>query len=307
MLDPQVKQYLDAMAALGAPPVEAVPAPQAREAARARRLLRVEDLSVPGPAESIPVRVYTPPAPKPLPVLVFFHGGGWVIGDLDTTDTVCRVLAEWAQCIVSSVNYRHAPEHRFPAAIDDAYAATCWVTENAAELQADARRVGVGGFSAGGNLAAAVALKAKTMGTPALVHQWLVYPVIDAGFDLPSMRENASGYGLSEQVMSYYWDQYVPDPADRLNPLASPLRAEDLSGLPPAFVMTAEFDPLRDEGEAYAARLQEAGVPTRLKRYEGLIHGFLNNTADFDQAKLALIESAHELKQAFAAGVTVIA
>jgi acetyl esterase len=300
MLDPQVKQYLDEMAALGAPPVDAVSPEQARVAARARRVLQVQDTDVPGPAGAIPLRAYTPPAPKPLPALVFFHGGGWVIGDLDTTDTVCRVLAEWAGCIVVSVNYRHAPEHRFPAAIDDAYAATVWIAENAASLQADAGRIGVGGFSAGGNLAAAVALQAKAQGHPALIYQWLVYPVIDAGFDTPSMKENGSGFGLTTQSMSYYWDQYAPNPADRLDPLASPLRAPDLAGLPPAFVMTAEYDPLRDEGEAYAARLRDAGVPTLLKRYEGMIHGFLNNTAEFEQARLALSEAANELKKAFA-------
>jgi acetyl esterase len=300
-LDPQVKRYLEAQAALGAPPVGTASPEEQRARMRAQRNMRVEDREVPGPAGAIPVRIYSPAGGGTFPVLVWFHGGGWVVGDLDSTDLTCRLLADWGGCIVFSVNYRHAPEHRFPAAVDDAYAATCWVAANAASVQADAGRIGVGGVSAGGNLAAAVALKAKAEGRPALIYQYLVCPVIDASFDFPSMNENATGYGLSRDAMVWYWDQYVPNKEDRLNPLASPLQEPDLTGLPPAFVITAEYDPRRDEGEAYAARLQAAGVPARLKRYDGMVHAVIGQAADVDGARIALMESADALRSAFAA------
>ena len=298
MLDPQVKQYLEEQAVLGLPASGSIPVEEMRAAQVARRKLVVTDFAIPGPAGNIPARAYASPAPKPLPLLVFFHGGGWVTGDLDTTDAACRIVAEWAQCLVVSVNYRHAPEHRFPAAVDDAYAATRWLADNAGSLQGDPSRLAVGGLSAGGNLAAAVTLKARSEGGPPILFQWLAYPVMDANFETPSMLANAEGFGLSQKTMSWYWDQYVPDPAQRLDPLASPLREPDLSGLPPAFVATAEYDPLCDEGEAYARRLQEAGVPVLLKRYDGLIHGFYNNSAEFDQARLALSEAANHLRRA---------
>jgi acetyl esterase len=201
-----------------------------------------------------------------------------------------------------SVNYRHAPEHPFPAALDDAYAATAWVADNGAAIGAAPAQIAVGGASVGGNLAAAVAIQAKNEGRPALVFQYLVYPVTDGSLGLPSVTANASGYGLSRDRMSWYWDQYVPDKGRRLDPLASPLHAKDLRSLPPAFIITAEYDPLCDEGEAYASRLQEAGVAVGLKRYQGMIHGFLSNTSEFDQAKVALIDSAAALKAAFGAG-----
>ncbi len=297
-LDPQVRQFLDRQAAMGVPASGTVSHIEQRAVARARVML-VDERKIPGPGGEIPVRIYTPAVMRPLPVVVFFHGGGWVTGDLDTCDFACRTLSEWARCLVVSVNYRHAPEYPFPAALDDAYAATAWVVEHAEELRADAGRVAVGGFSAGGNLAAAVALKAKAEGSPTVFYQWLAYPVTDANFERPSMLENETGYGLSQASMRWYWDQYIRNPADRTNPLAAPMQAKNLAGLPPAFVMTAEFDPLRDEGEAYAERLRVAGVRTKLKRYDGLIHGFLNNMGEFDAAKLAMLEACSELRAAF--------
>ena len=298
-LDPQVQRYLRQQAEAGGSVPGQSPVEELRARQRAQRLVLVEDRSIPGPANEIPLRIYAPPGERPAPVLVWFHGGGWVVGDLDTTDSLCRVLCEWAGCVVISVNYRHAPEHPFPAAVDDAYAATCWVALNAAELGVDAGRIAVGGASAGGNLAAAAALKANVEGRPGIVFQYLVYPVTDGSLSQQSMKRNSSGYGLSQAGMSWYWDQYVPDPARRSDPLASPLAATDLSGLPPAFVMTAEFDPLCDEGEAYAERLRQAGVSVQLKRYEGMIHGFLVNPGEFDAAKLALVDSAIALRAAF--------
>jgi len=245
----------------------------------------VEDLMIDGPAGAIPVRIYRPSA-APAPVHVHFHGGGWVIGDLDTHDRDCREICVGADCIVVAVDYRLAPEHIFPAAPEDCYAALCWATANLDSLCALPGAVSVGGDSAGGNLAAAVALMARDRNGPAIAMQLLIYPVTDATMESGSYRDNADGYLLSRTMMSWFWDHYCPDLALRADPLASPIAAEDLAGLPPALVMTAEFDPLRDEGEAYAERLIAAGVEVEVRRFDGLIHGF------FSQA--GMIEAARE-------------
>ena len=296
-LNPQVARYLQAQAALG-PPLRTAPAMRQRRSAQS--LMGIEDRTIDSGGGGIALRIYSPPGLRPLPVLVYYHGGGWVTGDLDGSDFQCRLLSRWAECIVVHVNYRHAPEHPFPAALDDAYAGACWVEDNAPALAADPARIAVGGDSAGGNLAAAVALLARERDAPQLAFQYLAYPVIDAAMCLPSFAENGAGYGLTSETMAWYWDQYVPREADRANPLASPLRASDLGGLPPALVLTAEFDPLRDEGEAYARRLTEAGVAVEQKRYDGLAHGFLGQTADVDAAKVAMTELAAALRRAFA-------
>jgi len=245
----------------------------------------VEDLMIDGPAGAIPVRIYRPSA-APAPVHVHFHGGGWVIGDLDTHDRDCREICVGADCIVVAVDYRLAPEHIFPAAPEDCYASLCWATANLDSLGASRGPVSVGGDSAGGNLAAAVALMARDRNGPAIAMQLLIYPVTDATMESASYRDNADGYLLSRTMMSWFWDHYCPDLALRTDPLASPITAEDLSGLPPALVMTAEFDPLRDEGEAYAERLIAAGVEVEVRRFDGLVHGF------FSQA--GMIEAARE-------------
>ena len=245
----------------------------------------VEDSMIDGPAGPIPVRIYRPSAAS-APVHVHFHGGGWVIGDLDTHDRDCREICVGADCIVVAVDYRLAPEHIFPAAPEDCYAAFCWATANVDSLGALPGPVSVGGDSAGGNLAAAVALMARDRNGPAIAMQLLIYPVTDATMESTSYRDNADGYLLSRTMMSWFWDHYCPDLAMRADPLASPITAEDLSGLPPALVMTAEFDPLRDEGEAYAERLKAAGVEVEVRRFDGLVHGF------FSQA--GMIEAARE-------------
>lgn len=294
-LDPQVEAYL------AKTPPRPSSVDERRAATRESRVTNVEDLTIPGGDGGIPVRIYTPPGPRPLPVLVYFHGGGWVTGDLDVTDLFCRIVAEWTPCLVVSVNYRHAPEYPFPAAIDDAYEATRWVAENIASRQGDASRIGVSGASAGGNLAAAVALRARDEGGPSLVLQYLIYPVIDSMMGSGSYVENADGYALTRDAMRWYWDVYVPNHEHREHPYASPAHASDLAGLPPAYIQTAEFDPLRDEGEAYAAGMSAAGVPVTLKRYDGLIHGFMSNHNEFDAAKLALIETAAQLRAMFSA------
>jgi acetyl esterase len=238
----------------------------------------VEDRTVPGPAGDIPVRVYRPDVEGPAPILVFLHGGGWVIGNLDSHDVSCRALCKRAEVVVVSVDYRLAPEHPHPAASDDAWAALTWVAAHGDEVGGDASRLAVGGDSAGGNLAALMALRARDEGGPALRHQMLIYPVTDLAAETASHVENGEGYFLTTETMRWFIDHYLgPDRAhgDPADPAISPLRADDLSGLPPAQVLTAEFDPLRDEGDAYAARLAEAGVPVDHVQHPGLVHGFI--------------------------------
>ena len=263
------------------------------------RVHAVEDRTIPGPAGEIPVRIYRPSAATGLPVLVYFHGGGWVICDLETHDPTCRAISNGADCVVVSVDYRLAPEHKFPAAADDAYAATAWVAAHASELGADASRVAVGGDSAGGNLTAAVALMARDRGGPPLAFQVLIYPVLDLASESASRKENGEGYFLTAAGMTWYEEQYLRDDADRKNVLASPLLADDLAGLPPALVVTAEYDPLRDEGEAYGRRLNEAGVPATVSRYDGMFHGFLAFAGALDGATRAQGEVFAALRTAF--------
>jgi len=308
-VDPQAQIFLDMLAAMNVPSVHTQTVAEARAMIEASRQLdgppepihKIENRTIPGPAGELPVRIYTPEGDGPFPVLVFFHGGGWVICSLDTHDGVCRSLANQAQCIVVSVDYRLAPEHKFPAAAEDCYAATQWVAENAASINGKPERVAVGGDSAGGNLAAVVSLIAKEKGGPHIVYQLLVYPATD--YYIPgtaSIRENADGYFLTRDAMIWFWNHYANNEEDANNPYMAPLRAKDLHGLPPALVITAEYDPLRDEGEMYATRLQEAGISVTATRYNGMIHGFFSQANIMDQAKVAIAEAAAALKIAFA-------
>lgn len=304
-LDPQAKAVLDQLEAMNAPPLGTLSPEETRATSAARRMPgvepepvhHVEDRTVPGPAGEIPVRVYRPSDDDGLPLLVYFHGGGWVIGDLESEDARCRSLANQAQCVVVSVAYRLAPEHPFPAAVDDAYAATKWAAEHPDEFGVDASRVAIAGCSAGANLAAVVAQWARDRGGPALVHQTLVYPVTDHAMDTPSYSENAEGYLLTRHSMEWFWGHYLSG-GDGADPAASPLRAESLSGLPPALVITAEFDPLRDEGEAYARRMRDAGVDVTCTRYDGQIHAFFNFAEVIDQGAEAVAEVARHLRAA---------
>jgi acetyl esterase len=307
-LDPQAQKVVDAMAALNLKPVEESTPAEARESMRTRTaalgpfddVAAVADHRVPVEGGEITVRVYSPGGPGPHPALVFYHGGGWVIGDLYTHDGVCRSLANAAGCVVASVDYRLAPEFKYPVAVDDSYAALRWVVASASRLGIDPRRVAVAGDSAGANLSTVVALMARDRGGPALVHQVLVYPVTNCAFDTPSYRENATDYVLTAEGMRWFWRHYLAREAQGQEPYASPLLASDLAGLPPALVITAECDPLRDEGEAYAARLRDAGVPVTLTRYTGMFHGFFRMTRILDKARAALEEVAGALRKAFA-------
>ncbi|HEY7295140.1 MAG TPA: alpha/beta hydrolase [Dehalococcoidia bacterium] len=308
-LDPQAKAVLDQMAALGDPPLGTVSPEETRRNMAARRaamppgepVARTEDRSIPGPAGSIPVRIYSPEGNGPFPVLVYLHGGGWVIGDIESHDASVRALTNRSGCLIVSVDYRLAPEHKFPAAADDCFAATQWVAQHAPEFGGDPARLAVGGDSAGGNLAAVVALMAKQRGGPRIAFQLLIYPVTDHNLDTESYRTNAEGYLLTRESMAWFWDHYLNTPADGRNPLASPLQADSFSGLPPALVITAEYDPLRDEGEAYAKRLEEAGVQVTCTRYDGMIHGFFGMFLLIDKAKQALDQAAAALRTALAA------
>lgn len=307
-LDPQARTLLDFMEAQGTPRLNTLSPAEARQSVAAFAQLggepepinRVENRTLPGPEAPIPVRVYTPAGDGPFPVLVFFHGGGWVICDLDTHDPVCRHLANAAQCIVVSVDYRLAPEHKFPAAVDDCYAAMTWVMNNAGSINGDPTRVAVGGDSAGGNLAAVTALMARDRGETPPVFQLLVYPATDYYLPgTPSVKENAEGYFLTRDDMAWFWNHYLRNSEDAANPYACPLRAESLAALPPALVITAEFDPLRDEGEMYAARLGESGVATTLVRFDGMIHGFFSMAGVLEQGRKAVALAAAELRSAF--------
>jgi acetyl esterase/lipase len=303
-VDPQARAFLDQLEELGVPGFGEQPLEEARRLGEERSaslfgpLVEVpfEDRALPGPAGPIPVRVYRP-GDGPAPVLVYFHGGGWVLGSVATAHGVCATLARLGGCVVCSVDYRLAPEHVFPAALDDAWAVTTWVSDHAGELGGLSGALAVGGDSAGGNLAAICALRARDAALP-IALQLLVYPVLDADFDRPSYREFADGYYLTATGMRWFWDQYVPE-GERFAPDASPLRATDVSGVAPALVITAEYDVLRDEGEAYARRLEEAGVPTTLSRYDGMIHGFIRLPAVIDRANDALAEAAGALRGAF--------
>ena len=270
------------------------------------KVSKVEDHIIPGPAGEIPIRIYTPQGAVDdaagYPLLVYFHGGGWVLGNLDTHDSLCRSFADTAACIVVSVDYRLAPENRFPAAVEDAYSAVCWVWENASRLNGDAARLVVGGDSAGGNLAAVTCLMAKERKGPDLAHQLLLYPVLDLStFDTRSYRLHGNGYLLTAQSMVYYRDQYLRNEEDRNNPYASPLLADDLSGLPRAIVVAAELDVLLDEGKAYVDRLNGAGVSTTYLRYDHMIHPFLNFLSVVDLAKAAAVEIGKRLGDALRA------
>ena len=307
-LDKQAQALIERFVREGTPPVSKLTPREARQLAREvnRRLTSppeavavVKNTRIPGPSAQIPLRVYIPREGKILPVLAYFHGGGWVLGDLDSVDSLCRSLAKAANCVVVSVNYRLAPENKFPAAVEDAYSATEWIADNATVLSGDSRRIAVGGDSAGGNLAASVSLMARDKHGPPIAFQLLIYPATNYAFGTTSYSHNAEGYWISRDDMKWFWNHYLRDEEDRRNPYASPLLAANLSSLPPAFVITAEFDPLRDEGEAYAARLGECGVPVKLTRYDGMIHDFMN-IAELRQSRVAIDEAAAELRKAFA-------
>jgi acetyl esterase len=314
MLHPQARALMDLMIERGVPPTHTLSPAEARRLYRERRsftqpappeVAAVRELRATGPHGEIPLRLYRPRGSAPaavLPVLVYCHGGGWVIGDLDTHDTLCRELANGSGACVIAVDYRMGPEQRFPAAVDDVLAATRWVQRQAAELQVDAARIAVGGDSAGGNLAAVVALAAREAGDLPLAFQLLIYPATDQRRGAPSHTTKGQGYLLTNQTMAYFIGHYIADPAQYLDWRASPLLHRDLAGLPPAFVLTAGYDPLRDEGLQYAQRLTEAGNRCTEICFERQIHGFITMGRVIDEANTAVALCAAVLRGELAAG-----
>jgi acetyl esterase len=313
MLHPQAQAWLDFLKARGVPPTHTLSVADARRVYRDRRSVtqpappdvgQVRELNAGGPRGAIPLRLYRPigsTADARLPVLVYYHGGGWVIGDFETHDTLCRELANGAGCAVVAVDYRLGPEHRFPAAVDDCIAATRWVRANAADLGVDPARLAVGGDSAGGNLAAVVTIALRDSGDPPLAFQLLIYPATDMRRGAPSHTTNGQGYVLTSDTITYFHDHYMADATHDLDWRASPLLHPDLSRLPPALVLTAGFDPLRDEGLAYADALAAAGNATTYVCFDRQIHGFILMGKVLDEAHAAVALCATELRRAFAA------
>jgi acetyl esterase len=309
-LDPQAEFVLGLVKQSGLPEFWQLTPAQAREQyllrvsklAPREQIFRTTDRSIAGPGSELPIRIYQPREAKAgegLPVLVWFHGGGFVIGNLDTHDSACRMLANQADCLVVAVDYRLAPEFKFPAAVDDSMAALRWVALHARELGGDPERIAVGGDSAGGNLAAVCALLARNEGHPRLAFQLLVYPCTAPEPETPSHRKFAEGYVLTRNAITWFYKQYVRSPKEFHDFRFAPLVADDLSNLPPALLMVAGFDPLRDEGVDYAKRMIEAGNRVTLVNYEGMIHGFYLMGAAVDAAKRAIAQSAQALKEAF--------
>ncbi len=314
-IDPQAQHVIDLVRQANAPEYWQLTPGQAREQYRLRvdklkvrePIHRTEDRRIPGPGSHVSIRIYHPRDPKPgerLPVLVWYHGGGFVIGDLETHDSACRMLANRADCLVVAVDYRLAPEHKFPAAVEDSEAVLRWVAMHAVEFGGDASRLAVGGDSAGGNLAAVVAILARDAGNPKLAFQLLIYPATAPEPETASHRKFAEGYVLTRNTIGWFYKQYLRSPKDAKDFRYAPLVADDLSSLPPALVLVAGYDPLRDEGVDYAKRLIESGNRVRLASYEGMIHGFYLMGGAVDAAKRAVSESAEMLREAFKASAS---
>jgi acetyl esterase len=309
-LDPQAKQFLDLVAQNPVPPLESLSPVAARVQYQLASVglqgdppvpFETIDTELPGAAGMLPVIIYKARATtqETLPVLVFFHGGGYVIGSPQSHDAACRHICLEAECMVISVDYRLAPEHPFPAAVDDAWAVTKWVSANAESLGGDASRLAVGGDSAGANLSAVVCHLARAEGGPRIDFQLLIYPGTDMTCQFPSHKKFGEGYRLTSSLIKWFLDHYLGDSTDRTIPTASPLFAEDFTGLPPALVISAGYDPLQDEDRAYADKLIAAGVDVRYSHYEGMMHGFITMPGLLDKARDALSECAQVLKQAF--------
>jgi len=303
-LDPQVEKVIWKMNS--EPAMDTTSLEKARKAFAKNRppesefipIGKVEDLTISYMDEGVPIRVYTPDGEGDFPALIFFHGGGFVLGNLDMNDGLCRLIAKEAQCVVVSVDYRLAPEHKFPVAVNDSFAVVKWVHQNGNRLRIDTTCIAVGGQSAGGNLAVVMAYLAKENNIP-IVKQIVVYPMLDYNFQTPSQQKYATGYNLTSSQVEFYWENYLNSKEDRNNPLACPLQIEDVSGFPGALIITAEYDPLTSDGEIYADRLKKAGVQVEYSCYEGMIHPFLSMWDKWDKSREAALQIASSLKSTF--------
>ena len=298
-LKPYVAAILNAMAEAGRPGLHELSPTDARAGYQLMHaeltkvdLAKVEDQT----ADGVPIRIYRPSLEPNLPCIVFYHGGGWVIGDLETHDAPCRMLAAETGFVVIAVDYVLAPEHKYPWPVDNSYAALCWIAANGDVLNVDTSKLAVAGDSAGGNLAAVMCLKARDQNGPSIKHQVLIYPVTDGAMDTTSYEENGEGYMLSRDTMEWFFGHYV-DEQERFEADVSPTRAESLTNLPPATVMTAEFDPLRDEGETFADQLLQAGIDVKMTRFDGQVHGFFTMTDMMPEAAEAVSIAAERLKK----------
>lgn len=304
-LDPQASAFLAAIAELDLPKYEDLPADQGREIfvsltdifGTSPKAASQQEIEVPGGPK---LRLYRAVGQGPQPCVMYFHGGGWVLGNIETHDALCRRISAQAGVTVVSVEYRPAPDDVFPAAINDCYTATRYVWDHASTLQIDQSRIAVAGDSAGGNLAAAVSLKARDEEAPPIHSQWLIYPITDANTETGSYHKFADGYGLTKNLMAWFWDQYVPNVEEREHPLASPLHAASLNGLPPTYLVSAGYDVLYDEGQAYAERLRHAGVPVTEQAHPTMLHGFLHTSEPFDEAVAAMSQLTSAMKGLFA-------
>jgi len=312
-LEPVTQKILESLAASGLPPAYFLPAEQARAQMNALFITNetpetvgsVVNTYIPCSWGNLGIRIYTPSGQGIFPVFVFFHGGGWSMSNIETHDALCRRITNLSDCIVISVDYRLAPEHKYPAAVDDAYTAMQWAFDNAARLNGDPEKIIVGGDSSGAALAAVVCMMARDRGKLDIAYQVLIYPPTD--YYLPGTKsyiENGTGYFIDRDFMIWFWNNYLPSDADLNNPYVCPLRAKDFSNLPPAIVLTCEYDPLRDEGEEYARKLQEAGVDVEFKRYDGMIHGFILQFGIMSQAHDAIQQIASGIKKKSAYPIT---
>jgi acetyl esterase len=308
---PQAAALLQQFQEQGMPPFEKMSVAEARQATMGFKGLMGEPKPVanvddhligrPKGETALGVRVYTPLGTPPFPILVYLHGSGWTIANVDVVDTVSRTLANVTAAVVVSVDYRKGPEHKYPAALDDCFEALQWAAEHAAEIGGNASLLGIIGDSAGGNLAAALTLLARERGEAKIAYQVLIYPAMDLAFNTTSYEENADGYLITRESMRWFWANYVNSPEEAADPLVSPLRAPNLAGLPPALIITAGYDPLRDEGEAFGKRLKEAGVPVKATRYEDMIHGFLWMGGVLDRTRQLFEEIGNEVSTALKA------
>ena len=302
-LAPEYQAMFEQVAAAGpTPKLFELPLAIAREGYRMSRPVNpelavhaIEDISIDGPLGDIPLRIYRPTGAGPFGTLVYFHGGGWVIGDVDTCDSVCRQIATLANVVVVSVDYRLSPEHVFPAAVDDCYAAVQWAAEHGAELASNGK-IGVAGESAGGTLATVMTHMARDQDGPALAFQGLFYPVIEAAMERESWHRNGTGYLLEREIMKWFWETYCPNPSDRQDPRTAPIEAASLANLPPALVVTAEFDPLQDEGKAYAEALTAAGSSAVLLPCDGVVHDFFATAALFECSRQPFLTTVEHIK-----------